>query len=412
MGDQAWTHVLPPRHAKASLRRRGRQQGEEISYPSGSPRSAMPGQGGDEGCGSGRRGPRSWGTGRRTRRRGRAARRARRRRRRARRGIARGGSPARHRACRSARRRPCPPASPRSPRSPRRSDRPWRCAGRTARGWRCRPAFGLPPRIQKMSRVEGRQRGGGAVGVGGLAVVDEEDAPRPADLLQAMRQARERRRARPPPRPATTPRMSAAALAASAFWMLWRPRSEPMPARSAKAPSGPVQGARATSSVPTAYQPWRTRSRADTMIDPAAVGEPQALGDVAAPVVVLADDDALRGLDQARLQRRIVLHGAVAVEVVGRDVEQHADAGRQRRRQLDLERRHLDHVDAVCGRRLQVQDGGADVAAHLHVASRRAQDVGDERRGRRLAVGAGDGDERRIGAARAPARGRTARRRR
>ena len=116
--------------------------------------------------------------------------------------------------------------------------------------------------------------------------------------------------------------------------------------------------------------------------------------------------------DQARLEAGVVLHGAVPVEVVGRDVEQHADAGRQRGRQLDLERRHLDHVDAILGRRLQIQDGGADVAAHLRVPPGRAQDVGDQRRGRRLAVGAGDGDERRIRGSSWPARGRTARRRR
>ena len=111
-------------------------------------------------------------------------------------------------------------------------------------------------------------------------------------------------------------------------------------------------------------------------IDPAAVGKPQALGDVAAPVVVLADDRVRRARDEARLEGGVVLHGAVPVEVVGRDVEQHADAGRQRGRQLDLERRHLDDVDAILGRRLQIQDGGADVAAHLRVACRRRAGCG------------------------------------
>ncbi len=61
-----------------------------------------------------------------------------------------------------------------------------------------------------------------------------------------------------------TPSAIAAALAASAFWALCRPRSWPMPARSAKAPSGPVHGARATSSVPTAYQPCEERERTET----------------------------------------------------------------------------------------------------------------------------------------------------
>ena len=43
---------------------------------------------------------------------------------------------------------------------------------------------------------EGGERRGGAVGVGRLAVVDEERAADAADLLQAMRQARERRERR------------------------------------------------------------------------------------------------------------------------------------------------------------------------------------------------------------------------
>ena len=79
--------------------------------------------------------------------------------------------------------------------------------------------------------------------------------------------------------------------------------------------------------------------------------------------------------------------------MIGRDVEKHADARPERRRQVDLERRHLDHVDAVRGRRLERQDRGADIAAHLNVAARLAQDMGDERRGGRLAVRARDGDE-------------------
>ena len=38
----------------------------------------------------------------------------------------------------------------------------------------------------------------------------------------------------------------------------------------------------------------------------------------------------------------------------------------------------------------------ADIAAHLHVAAGLAQDMRDQRRGGRLAVGAGDADERRV----------------
>ena len=59
-------------------------------------------------------------------------------------------------------------------------------------------------------------------------------------------------------------------------------------------------------------------------------------------------------------------------------------------------------MKSVPRRRLERQDRAADVAAHLHVAAELAQDVRDERRRRRLAVGAGDGDERRLGARERP----------
>jgi len=130
--------------------------------------------------------------------------------------------------------------------------------------------------------------------------------------------------------------MSAHALAASAFWMLWRPRSELMPARSARcrALAGPGRAGneRGSLGVPTCA----TRTAAETRSTPASIGEPQSLDGIPAPVVILADDGAARFLDQARLEGRVVLHRAVAVEVIGRDVEQHADTGRERGGQLDL----------------------------------------------------------------------------
>ena len=199
-----------------------------------------------------------------------------------------------------------PPASRRTPRSPRRSGRPWRRAGNRARA-RDAALLGLAADDPVDVARERRQRGGGAVGVGGLAVVDEERAALPADLLEPMRQARKRRERRRPPRAGDRPRLSAAALAASAFWMLWPARSGPMPARSAKAPSGPVQGALAIEPrARRAYQPWRdARSRAEMM--PRPIPGPAScspFGDVPAPVVVLADDGAGRALHQALFERR------------------------------------------------------------------------------------------------------------
>ena len=87
---------------------------------------------------------------------------------------------------------------------------------------------------------------------------------------------------------------------------------------------------------------------------------------------------------------------AVAIDMVFADIEQDADGGIERRRQIDLVRRHLDHVDAPHARRLQRQDRGADIAAHLGVVAGDPHQMRDQRRGGGFAVGAGDRDERRI----------------
>ena len=103
---------------------------------------------------------------------------------------------------------------------------------------------------------------------------------------------------------------------------------------------------------------------------------------------------------QALLDRGVVVQRPVAIEMIGRDVDQRADARRQRRGEIDLERRAFDDVDAPVGRRQQIENRHADVAAHRHVAAGLAQDMGDQRRRRRLAVGSGDGHERRARRAR------------
>ena len=65
-------------------------------------------------------------------------------------------------------------------------------------------------------------------------------------------------------------------------------------------------------------------------------------------------------------------------------------------REIDLVRRHLDDMDPPHARRLQRQDRGADIAAHLGVVTGDPHQMRDQRGGGRFAVGAGDGDERRI----------------
>ena len=94
---------------------------------------------------------------------------------------------------------------------------------------------------------------------------------------------------------------------------------------------------------------------------------------------------------QPLLDGAIGLEGAVPVHMVVADVEEDADIWRERRRKVDLEGRDLEHRNLR--RRVEVERGAADVAGHLRLLAHRLEEVGEERRRRRLAVGAGDRDE-------------------
>ncbi len=125
----------------------------------------------------------------------------------------------------------------------------------------------------------------------------------------------------------------------------------------------------------------------------------EPVGDVAAPAVVDTDDRGtlrLHAGDQPCLDGRIVLQRAVAIDVVFADVEQNADGRIERRRKIDLVRRHLDHMHPPHPRRLQRQDRGADIAAHLGVVAGDLHQMRDQRGRGRLAVGPGNRNERRI----------------
>ena len=128
-------------------------------------------------------------------------------------------------------------------------------------------------------------------------------------------------------------------------------------------------------------------------------GAIEPVGDVAAETIVDADDRGAAGLhagDEALLHRSVMRDGAVTVDVVLADIEQNADGGIERGREVDLVGRHLDDVDAARARRLQRQDRGADIAAHLGVVAGDLCEMRDQRRRGRFAVGAGDRDERRV----------------
>ena len=87
--------------------------------------------------------------------------------------------------------------------------------------------------------------------------------------------------------------------------------------------------------------------------------------------------------------------------MVGGDVQEHGRAGRELRRVLELERggladdrdRGVERRLAVGRRRREQAERAPDVAGHGDRAAARAVDRADQLDGRRLAVGAGDGDE-------------------
>ena len=96
---------------------------------------------------------------------------------------------------------------------------------------------------------------------------------------------------------------------------------------------------------------------------------------------------------QARLGGRIGFERAMAVEMVGRDVEQDGDVAIEAEGQVDLVAAEFEDINAVFRERLLRQDGQADVAAEAGVAAGVGENMVDESGGGGFAVGAGDADD-------------------
>ena len=87
--------------------------------------------------------------------------------------------------------------------------------------------------------------------------------------------------------------------------------------------------------------------------------------------IVDADHDmaALRGLfQQARLDRDIVLHRSVTVDMVGRDVGQNRHVGHETRREIDLIGRNLQHIDRAGRWRLRKSSTGLPILPPISAA--------------------------------------------
>ena len=195
----------------------------------------------------------------------------------------------------------------------------------------------------------------------------------------------------------STPSVRAAAKAKAAFWPLCAPRSA-RAARKIDRRRGLSARHNAMFADPDVGERRLLPEIAMTRGAPARALQPGI--DCAAGLVVDADQRDVGLGDQALLDRRVARKIAVPIEMVGRDVDQQADARRQRGREIDLVGRALDDMRAHGRGRRQIEDRHADIAAHRDVAPRLPQDMGDQRGRRRFAVGAGDGDERRVGRSR------------
>ena len=215
--------------------------------------------------------------------------------------------------------------------------------------------------------------------IGALGIVDEQHVAAAADLFHAMRQTGKTAQAVLQDFGRDTERQRAGGSAGGILRVV-RPaqRTDAADPRdlAARAPRGAPDGF--ALDIDAVRQ--RVFHRYPDHV-PARLLDP--VGGVAAPSVIDADDRGalrLHAGDQTLLHSGIVFERAVAIDVVFADIEQDADARIERRRKIDLVRRHLDNVYPPDARRLQRQDRGADVAAHLRVVTGDAHQMRDQRR--------------------------------
>ncbi len=91
----------------------------------------------------------------------------------------------------------------------------------------------------------------------------------------------------------------------------------------------------------------------------------------------------------------VVFEAAVAIEMIGSDVERRRDVDAHRLHHLELKAGKLEDVPLIWpGGWYERSGGGADVAADLRGDASAVEEVADQGRRRGLAVGAGDADDR------------------
>src|SRR5579862_9892034 len=185
---------------------------------------------------------------------------------------------------------------------------------------------------------------------------------------------------------AGAPASRAVATAARMFSTLWRPASRVRP-RSYR--SSPPSGARNAAKPSPAKAPHGTAAAPNETTRERTPATPR-LG-----IVAVHDCPVVRALrrEEPRLRVAVLGERAVAVQVVGRHVEEAPDPRPEALHPFELEARHLDDRDL--GRVVERGDQRrAEVAAGEGPAAGARKREADERRGRALAVRTRDGDHR------------------
>lgn len=92
-------------------------------------------------------------------------------------------------------------------------------------------------------------------------------------------------------------------------------------------------------------------------------GTLDAVGNQRRMAVIHTDDSRLTTRHQPFFDVGIMLHRAMPIEMVRREVKQNAGSRIDRRRQIDLVGRALDYIEALRLRRIEAQHRRADIAA-------------------------------------------------
>ena len=122
---------------------------------------------------------------------------------------------------------------------------------------------------------------------------------------------------------------------------------------------------------------------------------PERLVDGARDRIVDADDGSPEpaGAENLALRVDVGRHGSVTVEMVRSDIQEDADVEGRLDGQIELVGGELEDEGPVAWHRRKIEGGGPQIAADPNVAGAgRTQQMTDERRRRRFAVGAGDAD--------------------